>query len=272
MSLRVTAYPTDAACVVRLIADGQDLKIGRADNAGLRIVDPRVSRVHAQVRFIEGGWRVQDSASKNGVRLDGAPVVDAAIDGDLVWLSIGGVPVKIERVIADASSPDAGTEQGRRARAAQGAARLAAEASIDAMLSECLASAIEISGCARASLWTAAPEGEYSLVRRSGAPDPPESRSAMHRALAAGSPALVNDVAGVEALAHRESIVKGGIRAVIAAPLTISESIRGILYADSQEVGKAFTELDVELFDNLAEQAGICLAASTLRQAMSDSR
>ena len=268
MSLRVTAYPTDAACIVRRVADGQGLRIGRADDAGLRIADPRVSRDHAQIRFVSGEWRIQDNASKNGVRLDGAPVVDAAIDSDLVWLSVGGVPLKIERVSDDADAPDGRVEQERRARAKQAASRLAAEASIDEMFGACLAGAIEISACARASLWTAALDGEFLLVRRTGAPDPPESRSAMHRALAAGAPALVNDVSGVEALAHRESIIRGGIRAVIAAPVTISDSIRGILYADSKEVGKAFTELDVELFDNLAEQAGICLAASSLRQAM----
>lgn len=48
--------------------------IGRGDEAGWVLLDPDLSRVHAHVEVRADGVWLRDAGSKNGTRLDGAPV------------------------------------------------------------------------------------------------------------------------------------------------------------------------------------------------------
>ncbi len=74
-SLEVVSGP-DAG---RVVALGSVTAIGRAHGTGLSLTDSEVSRSHAEVRFAEGGYRLVDLGSRNGVRLDDALVRDAAL-------------------------------------------------------------------------------------------------------------------------------------------------------------------------------------------------
>ena len=56
---------------------GASLTIGRGD-----IPDERLSRVHAQIRFVDGRWRVRDLGSRNGTFADGRRI-EGELDGDV---------------------------------------------------------------------------------------------------------------------------------------------------------------------------------------------
>ena len=70
--------------------------VGRADGAGLRLSDSRVSRVHARLLPSPGGLVVVDLGSANGTTVNGervwAPVV--LRPGDL--LAVGGTILRLE--------------------------------------------------------------------------------------------------------------------------------------------------------------------------------
>lgn len=78
---------------------GTAVRIGRDPQLEITIVDPMVSREHAQLRW-DDGWRLVDSHSKNGIYVDGTrcdqvPVTDTvlvrlgdAVDGPAVRISI----------------------------------------------------------------------------------------------------------------------------------------------------------------------------------------
>ncbi len=51
------------------------LRIGRADDVQVTIVDPRVSRLHAELELRPLGW-ILLSRGRNGVLVDGAPVME----------------------------------------------------------------------------------------------------------------------------------------------------------------------------------------------------
>jgi pSer/pThr/pTyr-binding forkhead associated (FHA) protein len=53
--------------------------VGRGPEAGLRLVDPVVSRLHAEIAVDGQGWRVTDLGSSNGTRVDGVLVVDGSL-------------------------------------------------------------------------------------------------------------------------------------------------------------------------------------------------
>ncbi len=58
----------------RIGPEEQVLRIGRDPLCRIVIEDPRVSREHVEVRFLDGGWRLRDLGSSNGTYAAGARV------------------------------------------------------------------------------------------------------------------------------------------------------------------------------------------------------
>lgn len=70
--LRVVAGPDVLRFAV--LEKDQELVIGRDAECGLRLADTSVSRRHARIAWAEEGFRVFDLRSRNGTRVNGAPV------------------------------------------------------------------------------------------------------------------------------------------------------------------------------------------------------
>lgn len=98
--------------------EGSDLlRVGRVEPLEVILDDPSVSRLHAELRAAERGWRVRDMGSTNGTRLNGVRV------GSGQWplherdlLQFGEVAVVVESVSEErpsAGSELAGTDQMR---------------------------------------------------------------------------------------------------------------------------------------------------------------
>lgn len=66
-----------------VVPPGEQWLIGRAAEANIRLVDDRVSRRHAVVAPAQGGWRLVDAGSSNGVFHCGQPVTELPITGDI---------------------------------------------------------------------------------------------------------------------------------------------------------------------------------------------
>jgi pSer/pThr/pTyr-binding forkhead associated (FHA) protein len=62
--------------------------IGRSRACGLFIDDAKVSRQHCRIeRRPQGGWRIVDLGSRNGLIFQGQPITERTLrDGDRVWL------------------------------------------------------------------------------------------------------------------------------------------------------------------------------------------
>ena len=62
--------------------------VGRSRECGLVIDDAKVSREHCRVeRLTDGGWRIVDLGSRNGLIYKGQPVAEHTLrDGDRIWL------------------------------------------------------------------------------------------------------------------------------------------------------------------------------------------
>ena len=71
------------------------INIGSLSNADLSIQDSTVSRRHARVEIDQGGYRIVDLDSKNGVWVNRVRVRDAYLnDGDI--LQVGGVSLRFQ--------------------------------------------------------------------------------------------------------------------------------------------------------------------------------
>src|SRR5215204_3706480 len=61
--------------------------IGRAANCDVVLNHPSVSRRHAELERLPGGWRVRDLKSRNGTRVNEVPVTEQTLyPGDLLHI------------------------------------------------------------------------------------------------------------------------------------------------------------------------------------------
>jgi DNA-binding NtrC family response regulator len=79
----------------RLTVDGDVIRVG--SNAGNELVldDPTVSRMHCKLRATATGWRLVDTGSLNGTRLDGVRVRDADLAMPECTLEVGESKLRI---------------------------------------------------------------------------------------------------------------------------------------------------------------------------------
>jgi transcriptional regulator with GAF, ATPase, and Fis domain len=80
-----------------IIFDGEACRIGSHESNDLVIDDPMISRFHCRIAREGHAWRVTDTGSKNGTRLNGVKVLAAELDAESV-LSLGESSIRVRTV------------------------------------------------------------------------------------------------------------------------------------------------------------------------------
>lgn len=83
---------------IRYPLEGEVVTIGRQASCSIPIASPNLSRLHAELRFADGRWTIEDRGSTNGTKVNEELIVLPTVlqDGDLVHL--GSVRLRIEQV------------------------------------------------------------------------------------------------------------------------------------------------------------------------------
>jgi len=288
MPARLTVYLADRPARVLVLREEEEYVLGRDAASALVVDDDRVSRRHARLRRGREGWELDDLASKNGTLVDGQPVAGRALLAQRCWLSLGGVLASFEPLTEEQSREDSAAQSERRRSTIAARHRLAAADSLDEILQGLLESVVQLSRAERGFVLLARGDGELAVAAANGLAaldlgDAEFSGSvgAVERALSTGRAVAVADALADPALGSRESVARGGIRALVCIPLAPpppaasplpaaagaagSDRRRpGALYADSRAPGSAFTELDMEILEALASQAALAIAAARL--------
>lgn len=267
MPLRLTLFPTDKPGSRHLFTEGHRYRVGRDARADIILTDPRISRDHLLIDGTGDVWRIRDLASKNGTRLDGRLIHAAKLD-KRAWLSVGGVPVLAEPLSERQALAEDTAEGRRRTGTARIKRALGPGQAPEELITRSLEALRRIAECERSGLWLIGNDAQPVMARLLGPDAPPPSRGIIEQVIESGQPVFCSDTADADALARRESIVSGGIRAVAALPLSLEGRIAGLLYADSRQPGKLFTDLDAELLAGIAEQVGLTLAVTRVRDAI----
>jgi pSer/pThr/pTyr-binding forkhead associated (FHA) protein len=115
----VTGHTVNVECGGRsyTFSPGQDVRIGRDLDCDIVSANPTVSRHHADLRYRDGAWVLEDEGSSGGTYLDGRRVKDVRLSGSTaVWL--GEVDTG-ERVVLVTSGGRPRTSSERVVRAAR---------------------------------------------------------------------------------------------------------------------------------------------------------
>jgi GAF domain-containing protein len=292
MPARLTVYLADRPARVLVLREEEEYVLGRDATSTLVVDDDRVSRRHARLRRGREGWELSDLASKNGTLVNGQPVAGRALLAHRGWLSLGGVLASFEPLTEEQIRAETSAQSERRRSTIAARRRLAAADSLDAILQGLLESVVQLSGAERGFVLLARGDGDLAVAAASGlaafdlgAAEFSGSIGAVERALSTGRAVAVADALADPALGGRESVARGGIRALVCIPLSppppppppappsapadrgaaaFDRRRLGVLYADSSAPGSAFTELDAEILEALASQAALAIAAARL--------
>lgn len=266
---RLTIHFPTAAARELVLPDHGETVVGRGPECGVVVDDDRVSRRHAALAPGASGWTLTDLGSKNGTLVDGVPVQSAGLAAES-WISFGGLVARFE-----AGAGAAGASPEERLRRLTTALDLRRELDpglgLDGLLSRVIASMLDLTGAERGFLLLAGDGGDLEVATRSGlswddlrAEEFSGSVSAVERVLATGEPVVSTDTHSDAELGARASIIAGGIRALLCVPVQALDRRLGVMYADSRRLGAAFTELDLEILEALAAQAGLAIAVARL--------
>ena len=77
---------------------GRRYHLGRGSNCEVRILDLKLSRKHAAIEFLEGGWKLIDLCSTNGCRLDGEVMVGTLPLKTGSQVEIGQTTLVVQRI------------------------------------------------------------------------------------------------------------------------------------------------------------------------------
>ena len=269
MPARLTILFPSAPARELILPEGGETVVGRGLECGVVVDDDRVSRRHAVLRPGPSGWTVTDLGSKNGTLVDGLPVETGTLAA-ASWLSFGGLLARFEAVSGPAEAFHE-TRLRRLTTALETRRELNPGVGLGELLSRVVASMLALTSAERGFLLLAGEDGELEVAARSGlswddlrAAEFGGSVGAVERVLASGQAVVSTDVRADAELAARASIVTGGIRALLCVPLQALDRQLGVMYADSRRPGAAFTELDLEILEALAAQAGLAIAVARL--------
>ena len=272
MPARLVIHLPDAAALVRFVEPDAATTLGRAPDCELMLDHQSVSRRHAELVHAGDHWRLRDLGSKNGLRIGGARVMEGRIEPGQ-WFSVGDVFCEFDEVAPGQAVAAAERAQRRRENSRAWTQRIEAAKSRDEMLAGSIAAIVELAECRRGFLLAGNPV-QGLRVRACFHTTPEElagtrfegSSSAIERSIRERRPVFLSNASDHAWLRGRASVIAGGIRALAAVPLVHEGRLLGVAYADSDEQGKLFTELDAELLEAFAQHAALALTVGGLAE------
>jgi len=269
MPAKLTLHPPQRASRFLVVRDGESLLIGRDPACGLVLEDTRVSKRHAQLSWNGHGWTLEDLDSKNGTTVNGEPARGAELqDGDRI--SFGGLTGRFEPLTAAQAATLDTDRLARIQTSAQMRRRLTAEAEPVDLLLRFLESAMQLTRTERGFMLMMSADGKLRAEVAAGlSPEAVRderfrgSVGAVRQALVTGGPVVLSDVRADPALGKRPSVVSLGIGSLACVPLRHDGRILGVIYVDSRKLGPTFTQLDLDILENMADHMGAILAGTT---------
>ncbi len=274
------------------------VRLGRGGDNDIQVMEPHVSKRHAQIVCNGERFAIVDLESKAGVFVNGVRVSEQDLtDGDVITFGQIAPPTLIFGRSAGSSvhpvhdsllttltidAPGQGLD--KLARFLEFSRLLGGRLTLAQILENVVDLATETTQAERGFLILRGPDGalDYRVTRRSGRlPIEPDeirvSQTIVRDVLATGAPRIVSDVQEEWDLVDLKSVGILQLRSVVALPLfrfSVPESdassarrtdeVFGVLYLDSREAKDSFTRIDRGILETLAHDASSAIENARL--------
>ncbi len=290
----VTVYSPLLDAPYRQPVDPKGASIGRAAECTIPIKDRFLSRKHAEIVASGTVWLLKDLGSANGTYLNGARVErDTPLKtGDRIRL--GDTEIVFETpemntdkflAVADTSTrPNISisvqeieqtqetTDTGRLKTLNSLARELIEDRPLHELFGYIVDRVMEHLGPSRAAIALLGPDGKsftHVELRRQDKKDKAEltiSHTLLTELIEGKKALAYTNIAEDEKLSRAHSIVMQGIYSILCAPMTIGNSVVGLLYVDYLFTQRSISADDVRLVAEIARIAAIKLETTRLRE------
>jgi transcriptional regulator with GAF, ATPase, and Fis domain len=251
------------------------LVLGRSSDCDVPLPDPALSRRHCRIVPGEaGGWLVEDLGSRAGTFLGGVPLTGSTPLRPGEPLLMGSTQVRLQLQPSGPSVLSGDSERDTRnvQLLLQTVGDLHGTEDTAELLRTIVDRAIRIAGGERGALLLPGSGGvlEAAIARDAAGGDlPPEqalTRALPARALHSGRAVVLTD-SEAPGSAATQSVLQGGLRSVLCAPLPGADGQAGVLYVDSSQPAEDFGPGDLAAFEALAAHSALALERARLREA-----
>lgn len=271
MFARLTIYQPDHPARQFLLQEDERYLIGRDEACTMHVDDSRLSRRHARLERVGQKWRLVDLCSKNGTLLAGRPVTQCDLDGEQ-WFELGGVLACFDEVSNEFVEEQQQRFTERWETSVHLSRAIKPSTNLDEVLRRVLQSFIELAGAERGFVMLGSDIDSAQAGTGFPATDSEfsGSMSVIRRTFEEKRPIVCSDVRTDSLLVDQASIVAGKISALVSMPLDVGGTMQGIIYVDSREPGKQFTDLDMDILKALAHHASMVIGVSRIREDIVD--
>ncbi|NNF15626.1 MAG: FHA domain-containing protein [Gammaproteobacteria bacterium] len=271
MSAQLSIIQVDHPVRQIFLRESHSYTIGRDPSCDICIDDDEISRTHALLEFIDSRWVIRDDNSKNGISVAGIATVESKLSNN-TWIGLGSLALRFELLTQEQENQQTNAEQRLRHQTMNGRQRMSdSAADISQVLENLMSSALSVSATDRAFVMLTREDGDLQVVCSQGDQGKPfaqhefiGSASAVQLALKTRKPVVTCDAAVHQQFGLKASIIASQTRALVCLPMALFGRVLGVIYADSRQPGKVFTDLDVTLLGELAEHAALVVAASQI--------
>ncbi len=271
MPARLTICYPDRPAIESILFENKGYRVGRSNECELVVQHPTVSREHAVVSFAGAQWKLNDSHSHNGTRVNGELVNDYQLNSDDL-ISVGSVDCLFQ--LQSQSQIDASIAHDNwRIKQSQINQSKLTKQSLLSGLNERLFSLLSLTGTERGIIMLGDEIEKLTVFAVNGMTsadfcesDFSGSIGAIKSVVENHQPLIAMDVLTESMLAKRESIKRKKIAALACIPLMKEQELIGVVYLDSKATNKILSQLDVEIMNIICGQLELATQALLMNE------
>jgi putative nucleotidyltransferase with HDIG domain len=265
----------DSGQIVRTTLNKPVFYIGRSHDCDLVIPHASISRQHALISSQGGVYYLEDLRSKNGVLLNHHRVLDRVEIRPGDEIQFGDIEFTLE---GPPPAPGVSPAQAERPHPATNLEILLeisklinSSLILPDVLEKVMASVMDLTRAQRGILLIAGEDGRLEIkVARNLDPSALTqqqfqiSQSSVERVFKSGQSFISVDIDSDSRISAQQSIMSLGLKTVLCVPLKHRGKVRGVIYVDSHNVTKGFSDGDLQMLEALADHASIAIENARL--------
>lgn len=245
--------------------------IGRNADCDLILDRPSISKHHVRITFDGEQYIAHDLESKNGTMLNGKTIQTATLkDSDIITL--GGIDLIFQRILQEQLQADLEKNLDMFKSAMRFTKAINANQILDPILDEIMNALMRLSQAERGFLLLADEQNGLQMKRSVNITSEELkdegsrlSVTAVDKALQSHQTVAVSNALDDSYFGGQTSVQELALRTLVCIPIVGDEDrVLGILYADSSSNKQQFTQLDVDVLESLAANAGIAIENANL--------